>query len=131
MDDTISTPFFFSFFFITFKQGESVCAPTIEKPLPGLYWPPTTKATMADPLRVKKYFPLRSIFQLSRSLISLKPAAINNWEASWVAWKGEGELLTNSINSWAVNKKKVTKRERLVAFGIVLFTFFRNLQVKL
>lgn len=74
----------------------------MEKPLPGLYLPPTSKATIAEPLRVKKYLPLRSIkpsFQLSRSLISLKPEALRISEASKVAWKGEGDLLTNSIKS--------------------------------
>jgi hypothetical protein len=37
----------------TFKHGESVWAPIMEKPLPDLYLSPTAKATTELPLRVK------------------------------------------------------------------------------
>ena len=47
----------------TFRQGLSVCAPTMYIPLPGAYFLPTAKATMLDMLRVKKY--LESSTQLS------------------------------------------------------------------
>ena len=41
--------------FFTFKQGLSVCAPTILNPFPGLNFPPTAKAIIVEWFRVKKH----------------------------------------------------------------------------
>ena len=39
----------------TLRHGLSVCAPTILKPLPGVYFPPTAKAMIVDWFLVTKY----------------------------------------------------------------------------
>ena len=40
---------------LTLRQGLSVCAPTMENPLPGLYFPPTAKAITVEKLLITKY----------------------------------------------------------------------------
>ena len=41
---------------LTLRQGLSVCAPTMENPLPGLYFPPTAKAITVEKLLTTKYY---------------------------------------------------------------------------
>lgn len=49
------------------RHGESVCAPIIMKPWPGLNCLPMANATIEDMLRVKKYLPPGTSFHSSFS----------------------------------------------------------------
>ena len=40
---------------LTLRQGLSVCAPTMENPLPGLNFPPTANAMTVEKLLTTKY----------------------------------------------------------------------------
>lgn len=82
------------------RQGESVCAPIILKPvLFGLKSFPTVKAIIELFERMKKYFPPFSRFQLLFSCIRENPALTSLSLDSLTTWKGDTPELTNLIKS--------------------------------
>mmetsp|Transcript_27700 Transcript_27700/g.70576 ORF Transcript_27700/g.70576 Transcript_27700/m.70576 type:complete len:333 (-) Transcript_27700:270-1268(-) len=71
---------------LSLRQGLSVCAPIMKKPLPGTYFSPTAKAQIVDMLRVKKYLPPGFTSQAAFSLMCWKPACMSRLLASSTAW---------------------------------------------